>query len=1217
MFFFEKRFVYDQLPDSRESLTGDDFESQRQQVLSESTEDRIDMNIEKHMTDEQVIASIDITKSPEEQEDSINTLESVCFVMIARLLERFEPSQIKQNILDLEKANPKSEAEKAAIEKIKEITGAEATAPMLGWVARWPSLVDRSYEVYKAAELQRQEIEESKGEAGKWGNRILTAGLIIGGAYLGYRAIKWLWGKAPDNIKNKAGTAKQIAGVGAALSAVAIGACLLSPDKVGKWVAEYLGVNISKDSLKSFISLMWKGDFSKAFASLSNAVEVTHPFIAGSAEKIGLDPKNLLILKDENYKDFMSFKNNAMNTALSYALDRIDVEIPFTFSAEEQARSINDERKLFAFLKRHESEIEAMDPQPTTIEEVLRELDKTGRLARPIPPAEGEDVPGDIEGDEDEILFKETLTPKLRLATQGLKESAKAMDIDGIEEGCGNVIEAALEDGWSIAVQNGVVGLIKGDIALVLSSADIILSFFKTLIETRSPVEGITTWIGEGGLWFVGAGATIGGVREVLAKGNFWTGARSGAVRGVLLPAEVLNIHWNAAQRLSREGRHWYLAGKEIAAPTPGLRLQYAHAKVKLHASLFEKYASFSSNDPGAVSKTRRAVGRFFESDRIAALKDRHMRKFAEAYNHYLETLKVYKGAGTPGISGNRNILGHSCDHAIMSTKTGMIGEIKGSNSEITNKIRSIAQDFLPKGTHVNPMYLTEQEILREATILAKAAGLTDEAAIAKFREQAIKDLSVKSQPKPSNPRLTSMAEADRLGLKAIDKVLVKELSALGVTEKAMLRMREIGYGELEIRQLIKDLKANPQGLAVLEDFMVKAQFAKYTPLLRNAAQYGGILMTVLILHGFVNSDDKADYLGRTTTELVGFAAGAKVGGAGGINLGARIAGGAAAGSKLPGGLKLVGVLAGGFAGAMGAGTLWDKIGTPVLNKHMPNRDKLKGTNWDRAVEGLRPAASWIMFVDQGEYLLDKAGILGRVDENTDPIEYLQDEAVMLRSFGSSGWNESIFKSYKTHDINQMRKQAQSALEDEQKDLDKLNAKLDKLDPVKDAEEIEELQAEIEEQEAKVNHLQSLTDDSWIIERKNLLMAQNAFVLGPAYVEFRKLASTAFKGYENDDITPPEYVDMMVNNIIEGKNHIFDSDDPKATQIWEKLYELDIEVEVPNGEEETDTQDIKFGDFILMLKLNTEQMQFMSRFDSPGEQKVDVTSFLTEEPGMV
>ena len=1154
-------------------------ESPRETAIQESQRERADLGLERLQSDIDKIDAIDVNKSPEAQKENIRILESVSFLIIGKLLGKYDKARLKTEIRLIEELPNPNDIERMAIIKIKEILSSP-NKPIFKWLEKWGSLVERGDEALKRAQNDKDKLEQGDGKKWSTGKIIMTAALVAGGAYAGYKLVDWItkkFSKDKDQTtpetepqeEKKGGFWKTLAktlGISGALSAVMIGACLIDPKHIGEWVSDNLGVSLTKESFMEFFSHLVKGEWEEAFKALSSSIEVTNPLIAESAAVIGMDPKTLLIFKDKKYKrlaGIMGDLQRGLETVVTGLLE--DYEIPMVFSGEQKAKCLEDTKKLAEFLDEHKKDIAEIKPPPETVEDVLTGLKRMGKLGTPAEQTQPqqEEPAGQLEdGKLDERIFPSASAAIERWQSNG-------GEISETPELAAEIMQGTIEDGGAVIIHDGVVLLFKAGAAVVLTSVAVVVETFQEIakaIFTDEESDVVETYWDSGGKYFVYAGLAGGGAKGVtyyMKTHNVLGSVRAGGrvvVRGIAGPAEVLRITAHTGLDIYRQGVDFYYKGRKLTTSSEVVKIKWAHARAKFHAEIFRRYltALHPKNFQGKALQEyfQRVYGKFYET-RLQAVLQRHAMKF-------ISSLKDYYYLTNP--------------EAIKQLPP--VDDLTQFTQKVS--VENCVNDFMGKQTV--PEYITAGTIKSRAERMAKEAGKSKDAwqefeaqARTALEEDVAKmDSALESAANPSPTEGTATPEttpAPKLSAK-----LAEKLRKLGVSDELIAKMQEkFRLTETQVRQLIKDLgeKADSKlKISKLTEVLKDPKYAKYTPVIKKALVGGlGFLAAIMITHGYENTTDKAGYLIKTGAEFGAFWAGAKA---------TEMTFGKAVTHPIA---RFLVDLAGGMAGALGMGMVWNSTGGYMLDKYCPDRDvKFAESTFGQGLDGATTVLGWAVLTDPGEWILEQVGLQGGVDEDTDPIAYLQDKVRMMRPFGQSGWSESIFKDMPTHTIGQLEEEAQKTMEDVKEDLVDLQKDLEEARKDNNEDEIAELEEKIAKKEETLEKLTSLATGQWVKETMARLALNEELFLTPAQAEFRRIADTKFKG-------GGEKFDQIMTALEQGQEK---TTDEGANQVWKYLVGESAKI---------NDAEISFRDFILSKKLTKEQTAFVGKYLSHVEQK--------------
>ncbi len=1099
-------------------------------------------------------------------------LESVSFIITGKLLEKYDKVRLKTEIRLVEELPNPSDIERMAIMKIKEILGSP-NKPMFKWLGKWESLVERSDEALKRAQNDKDKLEQGDGKKWSTGKIIMTAALIAGGAYAGYKLVDWIIKKtSSEKQPQEEGFFKKhlnkILGIGGALSAVMIGACLIDPKKINKWVSDNLGINLTKESFMDFFSHIMKGEWEEAFKALSSSIEVTNPLIAESAAVIGMDPKTLLIFKDKKYKRLVGITGDlqrGLETVVTGLLE--DYEIPMVFSGKQKAKCLEDTKKLAGFLDDHEKDIAEIKPPPKTVEDVLAGLKRMGKLGTPAekaPPQQEAPAEQLEDGKLDERIF-----PSASAAIE--RWQANGGEISETPELAAEIMQGTIEDGGAVIIRDGVVLLFKAGAAVVLTSVAVVVETFQEIakaIFTDEESDIVETYWDSGGKYSVYAGLAGGGAKGVAhymtthnILGSIKTGGRV-VIRGIAGPAEVLRISAHTGLDMYREGTDWYYKGRKLTASSEVLKIKWAHTRARFHAQIFRRYltALYSNNYEGnfLLKHIKKNYKTFYEG-RLRAVLQTQAEHFIDAFKDYY----------------------HLTDPPSIERKIPSVEDLMQYNQR--EDVRKLVNEFLDG--HAKPEYITEGTIRSRAERMAKEAG-KGKSAWREFEAQAKAALeedvakmnsAVETAAKPS---VTEPGAAPTEGASPPPKLSAKiteRLRKLGISDELIAKMQErFRLTKTQVSDLIKDLgkKADSKlKISKLTEVLKDPKYAKYTPVIKKALAGGlGFLTVIMIAHGYENTQDKAGYLVKTGAEFGAFWAGAK-------------ATEMTVGKVVPGWAKIPVDFLGGLACAAGAGFVWNSTGGYMLDKYCPDRDvKFAESTFGQKLDSEIATLGWISLMDPGEWVLEQVGLQGGVDEDTDPIAYLQDTVRMMRPFDESGWRKRPIKDMPTHTISQLEEEALKTMKDVKEDLADLQKDLKEARKDNDEDEIAELEEKIAKKEEAIAKLTSLATGQWVKETMARLALNEELFLTPAQAEFRRIADAKFKG-------GGEKFDQIMTALEQGQEKITDEG---ANQVWKYLVGKSAKI---------NDAEISFRDFILSKKLTKEQTAFVGKYLSYVERK--------------
>jgi predicted nucleic acid-binding Zn-ribbon protein len=1146
-------------------------EEAREQIAESADGQRLDLDLEMRSTPAQLIRDIDLNKKASEQIDNVEILECGLYSYLV--------GQIQNGDIDLHRATTDlsylvelggaaDEQELATLELISLILKA-TDSKMYTWLKEIPRIADEAVKFYDRAEKQKTEIEA--GESNGWeqvNGKINTALLITGGAIVGGVLVNWAYKRykkakaETEEEKAKAGEnlipGKALSVAAGVLTAVTLGHKLLSNETVGNWVERTLGVSLDFPVLKEAVGLCFSGKFGEALDVLLGNVEVKDPLILEAAEVTEVAPRNLMMIADKDYKAFMNFGSQVNRQVGSFLFDFMpDPHIPFTLSPKERLEVIGDEKKLYKYLKNFEYILKDQEPQPKTVRQALEVLKAKGLMTKELNVDRGSE--GETPDEEGELLDV-NYVPHLSAALDKWSENgSKASDLDDLYE---DIKIAAKKDGASLIFHDGVAAAWKGGKFVVISTVNILT---QTLVASVSAAKSedldswdvVETYADAGGTYYILGGltvATLGGARAAsngnLAQGlsSLRTGARIAAA-----PFELAKLSANGAQRMYRSGNDWYYRGRQIEAPTRYQRLQWLHQRAKYQAGLYEKYYNIK-HGTSLWAKTQRELlfGETLNkhtgtSGRLDALLQRHGKAFSDTYRE-LQSM----------------------------TKVGERLDPWGNGAEDRqNRTSDKAKEFT-EGHSRNLQLIEEAEVAARAKILAEKLGGPE----SDHMKQARTELNTEAaQPKPKSG-ITTHTEAIIHGFTEVTPESMAKLKNLGVTEQAILTMRERSLTPQQVENIIRQLEPRKTRTARLRNLEYLMHLEEAGPVWRaclKGMKVMGVLGVAAFAYGINHTDDKLGFMTHALAGGIGFfvaLAGTQRGTMG----------------RIPNPVvQQVVAFAGAFAIMIGADIFWDDTGGYLLDRNAPDRVHTFASdrNGGRALEGL--AFTGAIF-DMVEWAGESVGIGKGVEASTDPIDYLQDTVKSLRPFSHSGWDKSIFKDWSVHGISDLEENAASELEDKEEELNKFKESMDN--------DAEEDKLELEKLITELRTLKSFVDGSWVDEARMGMELREAIVLRPAEAEFRRLAAARF------DEEGGEVFDRILTRMRSNEPIILD---PVDDQVWKFMIGEEVEVNEVK---------LSFREFTTNVKYTSERMAFLNQrfpqdenIEETGEEEFNLEAF--------
>jgi len=344
-------------------------------------------------------------------------------------------------------------------------------------------------------------------------------------------------------------------------------------------------------------------------------------------------------------------------------------------------------------------------------------------------------------------------------------------------------------------------------------------------------------------------------------------------------------------------------------------------------------------------------------------------------------------------------------------------GDIVAYNNAKGKLMRGTFQKYAPKTGKIQlkhlasspkPLYAIEAKSVRQIT---RGGKILDMGKYKLFKSQTI--------PLRYSPRATmahAQGELHFLRTRLSPEQLAKVQKVL--SPQAINKVDGLKLTRTQVIQLADDLAKNPEYANIIDEVLKNpAKYAKYAKWIRQFSKYGTLAFVCVVVYGLANTKNKTDYLMQTAAGTGGFVAGFKTVGVTASKLGL----------KHP--LVLLGVsLLGGVTGAFGADKLYTEYVLPQLEKNFPNRNH-EGDIKRQAYRGVEGAAfftagSWLNIAD---FTLDKIGVIGSVDEETEPLNYLSKTS---KFFNMSNPEKGIFSDYLIRDPRRLAKEARETYDE-------------------------------------------------------------------------------------------------------------------------------------------------------------------------------------------
>lgn len=443
-------------------------------------------------------------------------------------------------------------------------------------------------------------------------------------------------------------------------------------------------------------------------------------------------------------------------------------------------------------------------------------------------------------------------------------------------------------------------------------------------------------------------------------------------------------------------------------------------------------------------------------------------------------------------------------------------------------------------------------------------------------------------KPTPSNPTYAIKPETIT---QVIRRGEILDLTTLRLNKylkpKAIEVVSTLKLEPAEVIQLEKDFARNPKMARQVSEVLVNPKYAKYNAFVRNFKKYGTLAFVCIALYGFDKAEDKVAYSLQTGAEIGGFMAGMRL-----TDM--------AIGSKIshPLGRLVVDLLGGGIV-AMGAGELWRENVTPQLDRYMPNRNQktgLRGSIYVSAGHGLQMAGMELLggAIGTVDYALEKTGVKGGVDADTDPLVYLGKTITMANT---SNFSEGVWKKYMVRNLNEFTREATETYNELSEDLAPHKRAIKEHAArhpgnfnMNQFPELAEHFAVIADIELQLDKLKMFIKKDkkgrplWISEKLEQLEQQKAIL------DFLTLQYIDFLDSEFPEGEGAKFFASLLNRLKKGGDIKLVRKNEEA--IWDKLMNHPIVIE---------EQSITFSDFFSLYKLNHIQSGQMASIAEKGD----------------
>lgn len=1112
-------------------------ESSEQAVLRESRDERIDLDLDRKETPEQLIDGIDLQVPPEQQKENLDALESALYGYLVGLLDakRLDVERAKRDLPYFFGINGSANVTEAASLRALNKINSSPDSKVYPWLIEYPKLIDEAVKFHEASLQQRKDIEAQKPSG--WNDlngKVNTGILIAAGAIGGAMVLNWAWKR---HKKAKATSEAEVVDAekplvspgllktaSMTLTAVTLGYKVISSEKVGAWVREYFGFSLEPDVLKQFVVLIFSGKWGEALDTLFGRLEVKDPLILESAAAMRVDAKNLMIVSEHDYTKFMT-AGSQINREIEGMAQRLlpDLNLPFSMTAKEKLALVEDEKKVYDYLHSKRDILNTLDPAPESIRDALAALKESEALDA----ADAAGAPDETPKDPEQLEVSHI--PHINASIDRWK--ANGENITELPDLAQDILVAAKDDAATVVASEGGVFIFKAGGWLAISTLSILGQTFITAMEAAvsedvTAGDALETYYDSGGKYFIWTGASVAtsGVIHAI-KTQKLKYAVSGAKLGGRIaagPFELMNLSAKASQRMYRNGVDWYYRGQQIETPNDYIKAEWLHKRAQFHAEIYKKYYDIKHGTSLAAKAQKRLMG-----NRLDILMERHGNLFSDAYRELHGTTKV----GEP------------------------VRPWRFDNSDIQDELRT-------RATEITEGSLKQFEFFEEPVIRARAEQIATQRGgnVESYMQEARQQLHTEAQQPTPKTGITTHAEATARGLVEIAPDQITRLKQLGVTEQAILRMREMGAQSSEIARVIDEL--TPPGtrlrrLRNLEYLMRTVQWesSAWSQVYKNGVKTLGILGIAAMAYGLNKSEDKFEFMVHAASGLVAFGATLAVTERATVRIPHR---------GLQQGVALIAAI--GISVGLDMG-FWDDTGGYWLEKYSPDRkhDYASHTTGGQVLEGAAWGTSMFGLIDMAEWAGEGMGLGKGVDATTDPIDYLEDTVSTLKPFADDGWDKSIFKQWKVHSVDDLKLNAAETLVEKKEEL----VALMEVDP-KNTEEIKRLKSE-------VRTLESYANGSWVNELRILMQVREMRYLSPAQDEFKRLAAARF----------PEEGAAIFDGFMQrlrANQPLIQNE--KDTQVWEYLMSESVDL---------NEEAMEFRTFAGNLRYQAERMNFLDK----------------------
>jgi hypothetical protein len=1113
--------------------------SEVQRILSETT---------------QSIESLDPNLTLDEQREAYENFQPYLETVLLKALVHKSPEELTSSPLLIKDYLPEDRpVYQTFFKKFKQLIMEEG-AGADEFKKNWHVEVQDAQENKEELEGEKEKMENGETpENTKW----MGTGMRIGLMAMGAVGSIWLYKKLKkrleakkegEEVEKEPFWKKALAGVATMLG---VGA-LIGPERLEEWGSKHLNLSITGDGIKNFLDHInpFSENFSLKKAWESLKFDTKSPSILAASKFLKIDKSFLIDVKDQSLEELKKSRSSGGRMALSttqkfFDYLGVDADTPF-IGIDDELKDAKSEEALLKFIDANKDKI-GSKINKMSIGQILKEMHEQ-KLFQSEPsenPEEDDGSNGSETPDEktsenpDESDEDSEEGPQARLGSlerdgssishmKTALERFRSREID-LPTAAAEMIDACAKDKASIVNLDGRLWTLTKTGALIfISASSIVVGLFHDVYQAKAEDKSlgqsgkdiaINYWK-RGGGWWMGAGAAQGIAYNYLYKGQpFLASLAKGAFRGGTAPLQLIPMSANATRGAFRFNTSLKAstidAARQLESVTAlkniDMKIIAQQSRALYHGEKYKYYYSIleEAEATGAKGFARRQILKLKGKDWIRKMMEMHGKKFIES-GKVFQVLLTKNGTTSPHFT--------------------LLDEI--DLKTFTSKETSVEQNLFKAANELLEHH-PESEMLRIHFNAPKHATT------AKARNSA----------RQSNARRVRAGQAAETFTELkIRPDQIQKLKDLKLSPQFAERLRELKVTELELDEVIKAIEANPKLKPKLEWALSKSRNRELMKKVRHA---GYFLTTMVFLWEIEHSEDKASTIAKFGSNGVG---------GGVLGYGATLV-------PIPNQiLKGLFVGAVSIGGALGGDALWNNYGQPQLEKHFPNREEYfshpNALPIYDYLANLSGSTAW----NAGKYALDQADIIGGLDEETDPLSYLQEKSrfihpkTYLHNIKSIFTDDEMLRAFQDHDMHTLSEMTERATEAKKEAIDELS----RMNKTENEEDYLEL-------EAAILHYKNIETGAWLEKKEGEQMIQEFLIIEPSLSYFRTLSISNF-GENAGDV-----FDKIMEKISRGEKHIEEGDE---MHIWQFLTNETYKTE-QGGE-------IRFLD-ILLLKLSIQK----------------------------